>query len=215
MSYPLTVLKQIADGLAKQFGSECEIVIHDLKTEHLENSIVYIVNGHVSARKAGDGPSSAVWDALDLLRKDPNGLKDHLAYLTRTAEGKILKSSTMYIKDETGTLRYLFAINYDITGLLTFDSAIRSITETVSADPGLIPEPIVTNVNDLLDHLIERSVALIGKSPEHMNKEEKIAAIRFLNDSGAFLITKSGDKISQYFGISKFTMYNYMDTKKQ
>ena len=45
-----------------------------------------------------------------------------------------------------------------------------------------------------------------------MTKDEKISAIQFLNDSGAFLVTKSGDKVSSYFGISKFTLYSYLDT---
>jgi predicted transcriptional regulator YheO len=47
-----------------------------------------------------------------------------------------------------------------------------------------------------------------------MNREDKIKAIRFLQDKGAFLITKSGDKVSKYFGISKFTLYNYIDVKE-
>ncbi|MFW5646904.1 MAG: helix-turn-helix domain-containing protein [Acetivibrio ethanolgignens] len=47
-----------------------------------------------------------------------------------------------------------------------------------------------------------------------MTKEDKIAAIKFLNDAGAFLITKSGDKISKYFGISKYTLYSYIDINK-
>ena len=48
-----------------------------------------------------------------------------------------------------------------------------------------------------------------------MTKEEKTQAIRFLNDSGAFLITKSGDKVSKYFGISKYTLYSYIDVNKK
>ena len=35
----LTVLKQIARDLASQFGPDCEIVIHDLKTNDPEHSI--------------------------------------------------------------------------------------------------------------------------------------------------------------------------------
>ena len=46
----LTVLKQIARDLASQFGPDCEIVIHDLKTNDPEHSIVYIENGHVTGR---------------------------------------------------------------------------------------------------------------------------------------------------------------------
>ena len=73
---------------------------------------------------------------------------------------------------------------------------------------------ITHNVNDLLDHLIEESVALVGKPVPLMNKEDKVTAIQFLNDAGAFLITKSGDKVANYFGISKYTLYSYIDVNK-
>ena len=45
-------------------------------------------------------------------------------------------------------------------------------------------------------------------------KEDKVRAIRFLNESGAFLITKSGDRVCQFFGISKYTLYSYIGETK-
>ena len=60
-----------------------------------------------------------------------------------------------------------------------------------------------------------RIVAMVGKPVALMNKEDKVRAIRFLNQNGAFLVTKSGDKIAKYFGISKYTLYSYIDTKQQ
>ena len=172
------------------------------------------MNGHVTNRKIVDGPSKAVLGALETLHNNPEGLKDQLAYLTRTSNGKILKSSTMYIRDENNEIRYLFAINYDISGLLIIDRAIKSLVDTGSETMDS-PEPIVHNVQDLLDILIQQSVDLIGKPVALMNKEDKMEAIRFLSDKGAFLITKSGDKVSRYFGISKYTLYNYIDLKKK
>lgn len=56
----LTMLKQLARGIASQFGPDCEIVIHDLKTKEPEHSIVFIINGEVTNRNVGDGPSNAV-----------------------------------------------------------------------------------------------------------------------------------------------------------
>ena len=44
--------------------------------------------------------------------------------------------------------------------------------------------------------------------------EDKVRAIQFLNQSGAFLVTKSGDKVAKYFGISKYTLYSYIDANK-
>ena len=41
-----------------------------------------------------------------------------------------------------------------------------------------------------------------------------MAAVQFLSESGAFLITRSGDKVSQFLGISKYTLYSYFDAKE-
>ncbi|KSV57711.1 helix-turn-helix transcriptional regulator [Acetivibrio ethanolgignens] len=206
-----TFLKQLAQGLAGQFGSDCEIVIHDLSAENLEHSVVHIENGHVSHRKAGDGPSRVV---LEAMKKDPDTLQDHIGYLTKTSDGRILKSSTIYFRNSEGALRYLLAINFDITNLLILENSLKSITSCEQTEETSEPAKIVQNVNDLLDDLIEQSVALVGRPVALMTKEDKIAAIKFLNDAGAFLITKSGDKISKYFGISKYTLYSYIDINK-
>ena len=44
----LEALKQIAAGIAAQFGDKCEVVIHDVGSGHPEHTIVHIENGHVS-----------------------------------------------------------------------------------------------------------------------------------------------------------------------
>lgn len=207
----LETLKQIAKSIASQFGPECEVVIHDLKTKEPEQSIVYIINGHVTGRNVGDGPSSAVFDAIRGSGKKED-LKDHSGYLMKTSDGKILKCSTSYIHDEDGALHYVFGINFDITKLTLIDSALHALVTPENKEEK--PKEITHSVNDLLDHLIEESVALVGKPVALMNKEDKVTAIQFLNDSGAFLITKSGDKVANYFGISKYTLYSYIDVNK-
>ena len=206
----LELLKQLAHGVATQFGNSCEAVIHDLTTNDLESSIVYIENGHVSNRQLGNGPSEIV---LETINSNPEQLHDKLSYLTRTDDGRILKSSTMYIRGDDNKVNYIFSLNYDITGLITMDKALKDLISTQS-EADRQPRKITHNVNDLLDTLIEQSVALVGKPVALMTKDDKITAIQYLNDSGAFLITKSGDKVSNYFGISKFTLYSYMDSGK-
>lgn len=211
MSLNVAFFQQLATALSRQFGDQCEVVLHDLTTEDFSRSIVLIENGHVTNRRVGDGPSHVV---LETLHGDPKKLKDHLGYLTRTADGRILKSSTMYIRDDIHQEKVIgiFAINYDITGLLAIDSSLKSL---IASEPeSREPERITTNVTDLLDDLIEQSVALVGKPVALMTKDDKVRAIQFLNDSGAFLIQKSGDKVSKYFGISKYTLYSYIDVNK-
>ena len=204
------MLRQVAAGIAAQFGSNCEVVVHDL-SRHPDHSIVEIVNGHVTGRKVGDGASHVVIEQLQTNDPEP---KDHLCYLTKTPDGKILKSSTVYIRNSKGKVSAIFSINYDISKLLMVESAVRDLISTGEETQQTEPEKIV-NINDLLDDLIEQSVALVGKPVALMNKDDKVKAIRFLNQNGAFLVTKSGDKIAKYFGISKDTLYSYIDTKQE
>ena len=204
------MLRQVAAGIAAQFGSNCEVVVHDL-SRHPDHSIVEIVNGHVTGRKVGDGASHVVIEQLQTNDPEP---KDHLCYLTKTPDGKILKSSTVYIRNSKGKVSAIFSINYDISKLLMVESAVRDLISTGEETQQTEPEKIV-NINDLLDDLIEQSVALVGKPVALMNKDDKVKAIRFLNQNGAFLVTKSGDKIAKYFGISKDPLYSYIDTKQE
>ena len=210
MRHTLDFLKQLAHGLAIQFGSSCEIAIHDLKTKDLEKSIVYIENGHVSNRQTGDGPSGIV---LETLQSDPSTIHDKLSYLTKTEDGRILKSSTFYIRDDDGSISYIFSLNYDITAFTAASTAIQSLIATkdnLTDLTGDSPRQITHNVNELLDLLIEQAVAKVGKPVAMMNKDDKVAVVQYLDHAGAFLITKSGDKVSSYLGISKFTLYSYM-----
>ena len=203
----LELLCQIAKGIAAQFGSHCEVVVHDL-TRHADHTIVAIENGHVSGRKVGDGASAVV---LERMEHQEWEARDHLCYLTRTPEGKILKSSTIYIKNARGRVTAILAINFDISALAMAEQALAGLT---SAHPAGEETPRIThNVNDLLDDLIEQSDRLIGKPVALMSTEDKVRAIHFLNEHGALLVTKSGDKIAKHFGISKYTLYSYLDVK--
>ena len=184
--------------------------MHDLESADPSHSIVAIENGHVTGRKLGDGPSHVV---LEALHAGDAKLEDRLAYLTKTADGKILKSSTVFIRDERGRAVGIFAVNYDITILRAMGDTIAEVVGTEPSAPRE-PEPIVRSVADLLDDLIEQSVQLVGTPVALMSKEEKVRAIRYLNDTGAFLITKSGPKVCKFFGISKYTLYSYLDEAK-
>ncbi|MDD5945361.1 MAG: helix-turn-helix transcriptional regulator [Clostridia bacterium] len=203
-------LSRLSHGLALQFGENCEVVIHDIKPgDDMISTIVFIENGHVTGRKIGDGPSQAVLDAI----RSEKRAEDHIAYFTKTEDGKILRSSTIYIRNDEDKIEGVLSINFDITYLAIAENTLRSFTGSV--DNKKETPKITSNVEMLLDDLIEHSVRLIGKPVALMTKDDKIKAINFLNESGAFLITRSGDKVASYFNISKFTLYNYIDMGKK
>ena len=124
----------MAKTLARQFGPNCEIVVHDLDSNDEDSSIVAIENGQVTGRKVGDGPSHVV---LEALRGDREKLQDHLCYLTKTKDGRVLRSSTIFIReDEEDPASHpigIISINYDITRLVAMEQTARpGSAETIS-----------------------------------------------------------------------------------
>ena len=180
------LLESVMKLIAAQFGPDCEVVLHDWSKEY-ESTIVAIENGHVSGRKVGDGGSNL---GLEVMRGTTDG-SNQLNYITQTQDGRMLRSSSLYLTDENGKKVGALCINLD--------------EQEVSR------EFFTNDVNELLDYLIKEGTEQIGKAPEEMTKEEKKQVISYLDQKGAMLITKSGPKICRYLGISKFTLYNYLD----
>ena len=157
-----------------------------------------------------------VMRALQLLEKKNLSeleTRGHLSYMVKTPEGRVLKNSAVCIRDEREVAEAVVTIRYDVTELVTLENAIHDLisTESVREKEN---EPVL-NVNELLEQLIQKSVELVGKPVKLMNKDDKIKAIQFLSQNGAFLVTKSGDKVAKYFGISKYTLYSYIDAKSE
>ena len=171
-------MKQIARGIAATFGSNCEVVVHDVTGHGNDSTIVAIENGHVTGRKVGDGASQVALEQALMADAQP---PDRLCYLTKTPDGKILKSSTMFMRGKHGKVTAILGINYDISALLMVEGAVHELTAVPAGVSGE-PQKIV-NVNDLLDELIEQSVALVGKPVALMNKDDKMKAIGFLSQS--------------------------------
>jgi len=205
-----TLLSQLARGIAVQFGPQCEVAVHDL-TRGAEGTIIAIENGHITGRKAGDGTGEIVPEAL----KDPNRVQDQLGYGTRTQSGRMLKSSSIYVRDEGGELIALLGINFDITDFVHASGMLSRFisTEERGRGGGGGTEMIFSDVDDLLDRLIEKSCAHVGKPVAMMTKEDKIRGIHYLEGKGAFLIKKAGDRVSKFYDISKYTLYNYLDAE--
>lgn len=202
----LDLLKRMADGIAAQFGEKCEVALHDLGGRQMEHSILYIVNGHVTGRKVGDGAREK---ELENYLRHGDTCRDKHCYLEHTADGRILKCTSLYIRSGRGKVMAVFTISYDLSGLMMAQQAIGDLLETRDSSVG---EPV--RIEKVLQELIEQSVTLVGKPVALMNKADKIRAIRYLDQAGAFLVTRSGEKVCQYFGISKYTLYAYLDAER-
>ena len=204
----LEMLTGIAECIAEQFGSDCEVVLHDL-TRPYDNTIVAIWNGHVTGRKVGGSGTNA---GLEILGGTAEA-KDTYHYINTTPDGKILRSSSKYFKDEDGNVVGSLCINYDITSLMSFKKTLDEITEPDRKDTH--NEVFTSNVDELLDAMLQEAVHHTGKEIGELEKEDKVAIVHYLDGKGAFLIKKSAERVADFLGISRFTVYNYLNEGQQ
>lgn len=204
-------LKTLIKGIAAQFGPNCEVVLHDLRNKPYDSTIVAIENGHVTGRRIGDCGTNL---GLQVLRgTDKKG--DKYAYLNQTPTGKLLRSTSIYIRNQKGEAIGSVCINLDVTDLMMARRAISSLTgqsDEQEKDRGDTEAEVFPNdVGQLLQTLIQLAIRYVGKPVARMTKEDKMNGIKYLDDKGAFLIKKSADRIAKFFGVSKYTIYSYLE----
>ena len=200
---------KIIKGIAMQMGKNCEVVLHDYSHPY-DSTIVAIENSHITGRKIGDCGTNLGLQILSGVTSDENQYN----YITQLKNGRILRSSSIYLRNDNNDITGAICINLDITDLLAAKNVLESLSMASNFSEDTIPKPqefIANDINTMLDSMLEKAVESVGVPVAQMTRDHKIQAIRFLDTHGALLIKKSADKIARYFGISKFTLYNYLE----
>lgn len=199
--------RPVADMICATFGSNCEVVIHDLKD--VQSSLIYI-KGSVTERALG-APTTEV--ILKEIRQHGDQVQDMLGLTTRTKDGKFVKTSISFIRDDNGKVIGFLGINFDITAF----SMVNQIIKEFSATPDLnhldthIEESYAKNIDEVFDQLITSSLTETGIPIPDMSREDKIRFVRSLEEKGAFLIQGSTERIANALSVSKQTIYNYLE----
>ena len=200
----LTTLERIMKLISTTFGEKCEVVLHEWAKGY-DKSIIAIENGQVTGRKVGDCGSTL---GLEILRGTvKNG--DCYNYITKTQDGLILKSSTIYFKNENSEAYGALCINIDITDAIKHHTALQDFIGNYEVEDNT--EFHARDVKELTEYLIKNALSTKNIPVSEMSKEDKIDIIRFLDEKGTFLITKSGDRVCEALNISKYTLYSYLD----
>ena len=202
----LDFLKRIADGISVMFGSNCEVVIHDL--ENSESSILYITNNHVTEREIGD--------KLDLLGiREIDDLYKGIDLVNLKGVSKnnhLLKCSTFHAKGED--YHFALGVNFDYTSLLMVQNVVNDFTH-VGDSIEIAASEKDENLERKLDEFYKKAIDHIGKPIPFMRKKERVEMIRFLQDKGAFSIHKSIPIIAEKMKVSRYTIYNYLREIKE
>lgn len=201
------LLARLTYALGEALGKDCEVVLHDFS--HPEESVIAIANGHITGRQVG-----ATLDVLgfQLLRNRPTG--DFHNYQTVTKSGRILRSSSTFLRDETGEIFGALCVNHDVSSLIKMKELLQSRLDGIEGDPKGPHEEFEDSVDEVLDRMIADAIRGTGKEVADLNREEKVALISRLESKGAFLIRYSVERIAKSLNLSKYTIYNYLDEVK-
>ena len=62
---------------------------------------------------------------------------------------------------------------------------------------------------------MQQAVESTGHTVDALEKEDKVAVVRYLDEKGVFLIKKSAERVAEFLDISRFTVYNYLNEVKE
>ena len=200
MNFNLKDIQLLCDSIANQFGPSCEVVFHDL-TQDYDHTIVAIANGHITNRTVGGPGTNAGLKALKELSPDSNSS----TYMTHTKDGRTLKTTSAYFRDEQGNIVSSLCINLDVSNMLDAQLNIgKEENECFSND-----------ISDVLESIINDTISHIGKPGFRMSRREKIEAIRYLDSHGAFLVKRSVERVCAALDVSRNSFYAYLDDARK
>lgn len=199
----LETVKGLLPGLAKVFGENAEIVLHELS--HPEDSAVAI-EGNITGRK----PGAPLTDLILTLLRQGRLENDLVNYPIQTPDGKTLRSSTIFIRDENKNVVGCLCINIDISKWIVAKHLVEQYchAEPVNADGG---ETFNQDVEGMLAVAIDDEIEREGMPVALIKKEAKIKIVERLDARGVFLIKGAVEAVAKSLDVSRYTVYNYLD----
>ncbi|KUF14584.1 helix-turn-helix transcriptional regulator [Streptomyces silvensis] len=202
----LAAVAPVADGIAATFGSLCEVVVHDYRRP--EQSVVAVA-GAVTGRGVGGAMSEI---GMGMLARGDTA-DDELNYLTRTQDGKLVKSSTMLLRDSSGAVFGAVCVNLDITAVQQVGTLIGELAG-VSVVPAELPTTTFGAAADVVDAVVNSAVdahQLEHSRPwSELGRAERVALFRGLDERGVFAVRRAVPQVAARLGISRASAYSYL-----
>lgn len=212
---------KLMEFLGLVLGPDYEIALHDLSD--MEHSLVAIVNSHISGREVG-APLTNV--ALKTIADRSYRKSDYrLHYRGISPDGKILRSSTLFLKNEQGELDGLLCINFDdsryqqlserVLSLCHPDSFIETnfLFDTLrlpAPPPAKGAEPFHNSIDSVAHTAIQEVLRELDVSPHRLTQAERIQIMEELDARGVFLLKGAVRDVAAALCCSPASVYRYL-----
>lgn len=212
---------KLTEFLGYTLGPDYEVALHDLTDKN--RSIVAIANSHVSGREIG-APLTNM--GLKILMDKSYEKQDYiLHYRGVSAEGKTLRSSTLFIK-HNGKLIGMLCINFD-------DSRYHAVSENIlhlchpdkfvdtnfqadetriSGTPYATPaaERFHNSSCGVAEDAALRELKRLELTAVRLTPEERIRIITTLEADGIFLLKGAVKSVANILQCSQASVYRYL-----
>ena len=204
----LEFFKRMAKGITSIFGERCEVVIHDFTD--IANSLVHL-EGDITQRSVGAPITDLVYK---LVNEFGNDAPDKLGYKNTLDNGKVLKCSTMFVRDDAGEIEGCICINLDVSDFIFLSKAFSEFNPFNPAANGSEAdhpkEHYAKNFPETMESVIDGMLAEYPKVPAMMDRGEKKKIVQKLDKSGVFTIKGAIVYLSKVLGVSRYTIYSYL-----
>ncbi len=205
----------LVEFLGRMLGPDYEIALHDLSSK--QPSIVAIANGHISGRSIG-APLTNV--AMQLIAEKAYLTQDwKLNYRGLSANGTVLRCSTLFLKDERGALIGLLCINFD-------DSRYRDLSEKVftlchpddyaakniaiSATESIEQETFYNSISAAAEDAFLAVTSNANIPTDRLTQAEKLEIIQLLDQKGVFMLKGAIPTVAKRLSCSQASVYRYL-----
>lgn len=201
--------RSFCEGLANYLGDGYEIVLHSL--EHLDCSVIKIINGHYTGRKEGAPITDLALRMLENIRA--SGGAGYIAYFSKNKKGEPMRSTTITIPGENGRIIGLMCINFYLNTpmhLFLGNYFDAQISGAATHDT----ENFVEDSNELISDTVAktRDAVMADPSVSAHNKNKEI--VSRLAAKGIFNLKDSVVQCATVLGISKNTVYMHIRSAK-
>ena len=199
----LALLVNLMEGLGAMLGPHYELILHDLHDlGDLTHTVVSVV-GNITGRSIG---SPATNFLIDLLNRHGNEAPDSINYRNVSRTGQILRSSTLFIRDEEKHIIGSLCINQDLSMYLEASRLLQTLSAFQSDDGNEVFLKDITDVKNAA----EKVLSDYPKPLAYQKKKDRIIQMLELDSLGFFELSDSVKILAQHFGINPTTIYLYL-----
>lgn len=201
----IDLFEPVMRGVKEAFGDKIEFILHDLSTPQ---SSVAVVVGDITHRQVG-APSTNI--VIEALKQHGDHAKDILGYPSVSKDGRPLRSSTIFIRDEQQHIVGCFCFNIDLTDFYIADNLIKGFcTLNPLSESKESNEVFAQDIGEVVEDIIQYEINNFSKPVPLMSRNDKLKLVDSLESKGVFDVKGAPEMVARALGASVFTIYNYI-----